>query len=91
MELSGGGAWAGTNFKNGVELAVMEINAAGGIFGRKIQTTTSDTQRNPGVAKDYPYTFRMRFTHATAMPKVARCINRWAGPLSLRLPGSSPI
>ena len=51
VELSGGGATAGTNFENGVELAVREINASGGILGKKIQTTTSDTQSNPGVAK----------------------------------------
>jgi branched-chain amino acid transport system substrate-binding protein len=51
VELSGGGASAGTNFKNGVELAVKEINAAGGVMGKKIQTVTSDTQSNPGVAK----------------------------------------
>jgi branched-chain amino acid transport system substrate-binding protein len=51
MELSGGGATAGTNFKNGVEMAVKEINAAGGILGKKIETTTLDTQSNPGVAK----------------------------------------
>lgn len=51
VELSGAGATSGTNFKNGVELAVKEINAAGGILGKKIQTTTNDTQSNPGVAK----------------------------------------
>ena len=51
VELSGAGATAGTNFKNGVELAIKEINASGGILGRKIQSTTSDTQSNPGVAK----------------------------------------
>jgi branched-chain amino acid transport system substrate-binding protein len=51
VELSGAGASAGTNFKNGAELAVKEINAAGGILGRKIETTTLDTQSNPGVAK----------------------------------------
>ena len=51
VELSGSGASAGTNFKNGIELAVKEINAAGGILGKKIQTTTNDTQSNPGVAK----------------------------------------
>ena len=51
VELSGAGASAGTNFKNGVELAVKEINAAGGILGQKIETTTLDTQSNPGVAK----------------------------------------
>lgn len=51
VELSGAGATAGTNFKNGVELAIKEINASGGILGRKIQSTTVDTQSNPGVAK----------------------------------------
>ncbi len=51
VELSGAGATSGTNFKNGVELAVKEINASGGILGRKIETTTADTQSNPGVAK----------------------------------------
>lgn len=51
VELSGAGATSGTNFKDGVELAVKEINAAGGILGHKIATTTSDTQSNPGVAK----------------------------------------
>ena len=50
-ELSGAGATAGTNFKNGVELAVKEINAAGGILGQKIEHTVSDTQSTPGVAK----------------------------------------
>jgi branched-chain amino acid transport system substrate-binding protein len=51
VELSGAGATSGTNFKNGVELAVKEINGVGGILGRKIQTTTADTQTNPGIAK----------------------------------------
>ncbi len=51
VELSGAGATSGTNFKNGVELAVKEINAAGGILGRKVETSTADTQSNPGVAK----------------------------------------
>ena len=51
VELSGGGATAGTNFKNGVELAVKEINAAGGILGKKIESSSNDTQSNPGVAK----------------------------------------
>ena len=50
-ELSGAGATAGTNFKNGVELAVKEINAAGGILGKKIECTQADTQSQPGVAK----------------------------------------
>jgi branched-chain amino acid transport system substrate-binding protein len=51
VELSGAGATSGTNFKNGVELAIKEINATGGILGRKIETSVADTQSNPGVAK----------------------------------------
>jgi branched-chain amino acid transport system substrate-binding protein len=51
QELSGAGASAGTNAKNGVMLAVKEINAAGGILGKQIETLVSDTQSNPGVAK----------------------------------------
>ena len=51
VELSGTGATSGTNFDNGVKLAVKEINAQGGILGRKVEYTSSDTQSNPGVAK----------------------------------------
>jgi branched-chain amino acid transport system substrate-binding protein len=51
MELSGTGATPGTNFNNGVKLAVKEINAAGGILRRQIDYTPFDTQTNPGVAK----------------------------------------
>ena len=51
MELSGTGATPGTNFDNGVKLAVKEINASGGILGRQINYVSTDTQTNPGVAK----------------------------------------
>ena len=51
VELSGAGATAGTNFNNGIKLAVREINAAGGLAGRKIDYSAVDTQTNPGVAK----------------------------------------
>jgi len=51
VELSGTGTTSGTNFNDGVKLAVKEINAAGGILGRQVEYTASDTQTNPGVAK----------------------------------------
>lgn len=51
VELSGAGTTSGTNFDNGIKLAVKEINAAGGILGRKINYQSNDTQSNPGVAK----------------------------------------
>lgn len=48
VELSGAGATAGTNWKNGIDLAVADINAKGGIMGRQIEITHYDTQTNPG-------------------------------------------
>ena len=51
VELSGTGATSGTNFKDGMTLAFKEINAAGGILGRKVDLVVNDTQTNPGVAK----------------------------------------
>jgi branched-chain amino acid transport system substrate-binding protein len=51
VELSGAGATAGTNFNNGVRLAIKEINAQGGLGGRPIEYSSSDTQTNPGTAK----------------------------------------
>src|ERR1700722_1664836 len=50
-ELSGSGATVGTNWKNGIDLAVEEINAKGGILGAKIVVTHADSQSNAGVAK----------------------------------------
>jgi len=51
VELSGVGSTAGTMFKSGVDLAIKDINAAGGILGRKVESYTVDTTTNPGVAK----------------------------------------
>ena len=51
IELSGAGATAGGNWRNGVDLGVAEINAAGGIMGRQIEMTTLDSQSNPGVSR----------------------------------------
>ena len=48
IELSGAGATAGTNYKNGAQMAVDEINAKGGILGKKIDFVIYDTQTNPG-------------------------------------------
>ena len=51
VEMSGTGATAGTQFKNGFDLAVREINASGGILGRRIDLVSHDTQSQPAVAK----------------------------------------
>src|SRR5947207_15711523 len=51
VELSGTGATSGTNFNDGVKLAVKEITAAGGIVGRQIVYTAGDTQSQHQVVK----------------------------------------
>ena len=51
VELSGAGAVSGTNWQRGVDLAVKEINAAGGVLGRKIAVEHYDNQSNPGTAR----------------------------------------
>ena len=43
IELSGAGATVGNNWKNGSIMAVEEINAAGGILGKKIELEFVDT------------------------------------------------
>jgi len=51
VELSGPGATAGTNWRNGIDVAVAEINAARGILGRQIEMVHYDSQTNPGVSR----------------------------------------
>jgi branched-chain amino acid transport system substrate-binding protein len=51
LEESGPIASAGINYRDGVALAVKEINAGGGVLGRRFEVTTFDTQSNPGVSK----------------------------------------
>lgn len=51
IELSGPGAVSGTNFRDGALMAIDEVNAAGGILGRQIETSVSDTQSDPGISR----------------------------------------
>lgn len=51
LELSGAGAVSGTNFRDGMLLAIDEINAKGGILGHKIDTPILDTQSDAGVSR----------------------------------------
>ena len=50
-EISGSIAVSGGNFRDGIILAVEELNAKGGILKQKIALTQYDTQTNPGVAR----------------------------------------
>jgi branched-chain amino acid transport system substrate-binding protein len=51
LELSGAGAVSGTNFRDGMLMAIDEINAKGGILGRKIDTPVIDTQSDAGISR----------------------------------------
>jgi branched-chain amino acid transport system substrate-binding protein len=51
LELSGAGAVSGTNFRDGMLLAIDEINAKGGLLGRKIDTPVLDTQSDAGTSR----------------------------------------
>jgi branched-chain amino acid transport system substrate-binding protein len=51
LELSGAGAVSGTNFRDGMLMAIDEINAKGGILGRKIETPVLDTQSDAGISR----------------------------------------
>ncbi len=51
VELSGAGAVSGTNWRDGIILAVEEINAKGGILGRRINTPHLDTQSDASIAR----------------------------------------
>ena len=50
-ELSGAGAVSGTNYRDGAHLAIDEINAAGGILGKKIEMPDYDTQTDPQTSR----------------------------------------
>lgn len=50
-DLTGQTSSFGQSTKNGIELAVEEINAAGGVNGKKIQLFTEDDQGRPEQAK----------------------------------------
>jgi len=51
LEESGPGAVSGTNFRDGLKMAVEEINAKGGILGKKIDMPIFDTQSEAGVSR----------------------------------------
>lgn len=51
VELSGAGATAGSNWRDGLLMAQEDINAAGGILGRQVELEVVDTQTDPSVSK----------------------------------------
>ena len=50
-ELSGAGAPSGTNWRDGINIAVEEINADGGILGKQVEVTEYDTQTDPQTSR----------------------------------------
>ena len=50
-EISGAGAVPGNNWADGAKLAIEDINAAGGILGKRVEYEVLDTQTDPEVSK----------------------------------------
>jgi len=50
-ELSGAGAPAGTNWRDGIKIAIEEINADGGILGKQVELPEYDTQTDPQASR----------------------------------------
>lgn len=50
-ELSGSGASVGVLWRDGVQMAIEDVNAKGGILGHKLVATVYDTQTNPSVSR----------------------------------------
>jgi branched-chain amino acid transport system substrate-binding protein len=50
-ELSGAGAAAGTNWRDGLTMAFDEINAAGGILGKTIEVHSYDSHTDPQTSR----------------------------------------
>ena len=51
IELSGGGATVGAMWRNGATMAVEEINAKGGILGKKVKLDRKSTRLNSSHVK----------------------------------------
>ncbi|MGV6875038.1 ABC transporter substrate-binding protein [Pseudochelatococcus sp. B33] len=51
VELSGPGAAAGTNFRDGVRMGFEEINAQGGILDQQVRVLEYDSQTDPQVSR----------------------------------------
>lgn len=49
-EITGGGAPSGTMWRDGINLAVDDVNKQGGILGQHVETAIYDTQSDPATA-----------------------------------------
>ena len=67
---------AAVHAQDTIKLTVKEVNAAGGILGKKIASTVADTQTQSGVARAWP---PRRPTMAPS-PSSARCsrVRSWS-------------
>jgi len=77
LPLTGGAAMLGENVRNGIQLAVDEINAGGGINGRAIQVEFGDSKDEPkeGVS------LMTRFTSVNKYPAVITAMTAITAPL----------
>ena len=77
LPLTGRAAMLGENVRNGMQLAVDDINAAGGINGRKLEVVFGDSRNDPkeGVS------LMNRFTSVDKLPAVVSAMTPVTAPL----------
>lgn len=78
LSLSGGQASFGTSTKHGIELAISQINAGGGVLGRKIKLIALDDQSKPEEAA-------MIVTRLITQDKVTALLSDVASSISLAM------
>ena len=77
--ITGGSAAFGAQLKNGVEQAVADINAAGGILGQQIVVSTGDDRADPKEGRDRSLQLRRDDPGFRGLPG-----ERHSGDLALR-------
>jgi branched-chain amino acid transport system substrate-binding protein len=68
-------------YKKGMELAVAQINAAGGVNGRKLELVTRDDNANPGDAVRVAESWS-RARRSTCSPALSSPTPAWRWPTS---------
>lgn len=78
LSLSGGQASFGTSTRDGIELAIQEINAAGGVLGKKYRLIALDDQSKPEEAA-------IIMTRLVTQDKVTAVLGEIASSISLAM------
>src|SRR5678810_894836 len=80
--LTGDKATFGISTKNGIDMAVDEINAAGGVLGKKIRVIVEDDRGEPAEAKTVVTKLITKDNVVAVLGEVASSNSMAAGPVA---------